>query len=75
MAGTVRGGLPACRTEEDLSEFVNNYSRMIQEGRCVMLKPGLEVVVLSGVLTLKVRVYLPSGKSVVLFTPAENVKR
>lgn len=74
-AATLKGGYPVCQTEEDLDEFVQNAARVVQEGRCVMPKAGLDVVVLSGFLVLRIRLYTPSGKSVVVYTPTENVKR
>lgn len=74
-AASLKGGYPVCLSEDDLSEFVTNHARTIAEGRCALSKRGAEVVVLSGFLTLKIRLYLPSGKSVIVFTPSENVER
>lgn len=74
-AASVKGIYPVCISEDDLSEFVTNSERTIKEGRCVMLKGGSEVLILSGMFTLKIRVYLKSGKSIVVYTPAENVTR
>jgi len=74
-AASLIGKFPVCMSEDDLSEFLTNSSRVIQEGRCAMVRGGSDVVVLSGMFTLKIRLYLPSGKSVIVYTPAENVKR
>ena len=74
-AASIKGGYPVCLSEDDLSEFVTNHARTIAEGRCAMPKRGADIVVLSGFLTLKIRLYLPSGKSVIVFTPSENVDR
>lgn len=74
-AASLVGRYPVCMSEDDLSEFLTNSARTIQEGRCAMVKGGSDVVVLSGMFTLKIRLYLPSGKSIIVYTPAENVKR
>lgn len=74
-AASLDGRYPVCMSEDDLSEFLTNSARIIQEGRCAMVRGGSDVVVLSGMFTLKIRLYLPSGKSIIVYTPAENVKR
>lgn len=75
VAGTLVGTYPVCVSEEALDEFITNHRETIRDGRCVMAPAGLDAVRLSGFLTLKIRLQLPSGKSVVVYTPAENVKQ
>lgn len=75
-AETLKGGLPICRTEDDLDEFMKNAERVVAEGRCIIAKRGIEVVVLGGFIVKKIRVYVPgTTQSMIFYTPMENIAR
>lgn len=82
-AASIRGGLPVCFSEEALDEFITAASNKdkrqmmaLLDGQCVIAKAGLEVsVISSGFSVYKVRIYAPSGKSMVMYTVSENVQR